>query len=210
MCIINHGLDNWECFMNARSASQALGPSVWSPEHQEGESHEGFWPFPFCLINARMQLIDMKWSSSATMFHFRNNAPEMTNIAEWRFVLPGRHLPQQSAAVWFQRSLLGGWTDAGGHLEVQSPQWLPVCGGHQAQGQTFVPKELWKTAVQYVSVYSGGLYVFKLLPVSWICTQRTPQKHAGDVLVDEQQRCVTRLTFKLLSFSWKMCSAGLF
>lgn len=48
MCTINHWLDNWECFMNARSASQGLGPSVWSPVHQEGESHEGLWPFPFC------------------------------------------------------------------------------------------------------------------------------------------------------------------
>lgn len=28
MCIINHWPDNWECFMNARSASQGFGPSV--------------------------------------------------------------------------------------------------------------------------------------------------------------------------------------
>ncbi|TNN23687.1 hypothetical protein EYF80_066191 [Liparis tanakae] len=46
-----------------------------------------------------------------------------------------RHLPQQPAAVGFQRSLPGGRTDAGGHLEVQSPQRLHVCGGHPAQGE---------------------------------------------------------------------------
>lgn len=28
MCIINHWLDNWECLMNARLASQGSGPSV--------------------------------------------------------------------------------------------------------------------------------------------------------------------------------------
>lgn len=68
MCIINHWLDNWECFMDARSASQGLGPSVLSPELRfgssvgggGGESHESLRPFPSCPINARMRPINMK------------------------------------------------------------------------------------------------------------------------------------------------------
>lgn len=38
MCIINHWPGNWECFMDARSASQGLGPSVRSPEFRFGSS----------------------------------------------------------------------------------------------------------------------------------------------------------------------------
>lgn len=88
-----------------------------------------------------MQLINMK-------MHFFFEKAKRSDSGS---VLPGRHLPQQSAAVGFQRSLLGGRADAGGHLEVQSPQRLRVCGGHPAQGQPPVGKQPY-TMVLYVQV----------------------------------------------------------
>lgn len=183
MCILNHWLDNWECFMNARSASQGLGPSVCGEQSsapvtsREGGSHKSLWPFPLCL-NKCKDTAD--WYENAFFFfplffifliiHLKWESKHSQSC----FVLPGCHLPQQSAAVGLQRSLLGGRADAGGHPEVQSPQRLPLCGGHPAQGQPTV-----KNSLRVCFCIFRWALCFQAAPNH----NKTPRKHTAYVTV---------------------------
>lgn len=126
MCIINHWLDNWECFMNARLASQGLGPSVCGAQSstpftcQEGESRKSLWPFPLCLINARMQRLIWKCFFSHC-FSFPNNSAEMRKQT-FRVLLRSPRPPSAAAVSRCRASALAAWRTS----RCWRPSWGPV------------------------------------------------------------------------------------